>query len=57
MYMSNHSKKKQKRNILKLIILVLMIVSFVFAIINLYTNNYVRDHCIKNEEYHDYDVR
>lgn len=55
--MSNSNHKKQKRNILKLIIQILMVITFIFAIINLFTHNMIRDKWIKGEQYHDYESR
>ncbi|MDO4941173.1 MAG: hypothetical protein Q4E33_05735 [Erysipelotrichaceae bacterium] len=45
------SKKNYKSNrVIKIIVIVLLIIVAIFAIINLFTNNYIRDVIIKGQK-------
>ena len=44
-------KKKHKiRKIIKIIVILLIIIVCIFAVINLFTNNYIRDVIIKGQK-------
>lgn len=45
--MSNREERNKSSKVLKIIITVLLIIVGIFAVINLFTNNYIRDVYIK----------